>query len=973
MAPVKSSSHLVVRLYAVWGALLVVLLLPAAIARIGVVRVQPVVFDGTPRENGQVMGTSTSDGRRDLWAEVSIAGGPWLPAGGVVVRRSLVYLPAGTPVAYRNAAGAEVRASVREAPAPSGRFATDATLALLALVLTVAGVGLAVSGVTRAALYAGASLVGLGHLSGAFLLEPNAALLSSAPARDAVVFAWSAFPRHLAFFWLASFLSLFPTDASARPVPRASRRLLALLACAQWGLVVLFHVPGTLDRLEFPLQAVLVGTVRLLTRVNFAAGLAAAFAIVVVQLRAFRKGTLPSGTRRRAELVGLGLLAGFGPPLLLALAQSLSVVLRGRMLIPSAVMAVSFLPILLVPVVLAYAMLAPRVLSVGILVRKAVFLAFADRTLRVASFVPLAALGVQLYRERESPVGAVLGEHPVLAGLAVVATFAGLKYGDRIRPALARLFFRARGASPRALAGLAEELRQARDLPELSDHLAGGVERVLGVEQAALFVRSEGPGGFSAPGRALPSLDASSAILEAAAARPAPFRIEPDEGDELWRDLTELDRNWVESTRMQLLVPLRGSGGHLLGVLAVGETLSELPLDGESEQFLAAAASAGALALENLLLRSSQASSGGAPPGARMPEAGDDPEAARLCRRCRRLFPADAGSACPDDEALFEPVSAPILLAGKYRLERWIGAGGMGVVYKARDLALARDVAVKTLPSLAAGSARRLQREARAAALLVHPNLGLIFSLESWRGTPMLVLEYLPGGTLSDRIRKGPAAPGLAAAWGAALASGLEAIHSRGVLHRDLKPSNVGFAADGTPKLLDFGLVRLLDDPEAPAATAVPPDGANGSRAAASATQTAASHVVGTVPYLSPEALQGRTPSPAFDLWGLSLTVYEALTGVNPFAASSNARTAERILSRAVPDPRTLRPGCPDALAALLLAALSRDARERPASARALREAFEEAGRGLPAASPGDAAPRPDVDPDACAAPTVER
>ncbi|HMM36787.1 MAG TPA: serine/threonine-protein kinase, partial [Thermoanaerobaculia bacterium] len=386
----------------------------------------------------------------------------------------------------------------------------------------------------------------------------------------------------------------------------------------------------------------------------------------------------------------------------------------------------------------------------------------------------------------------------------------------------------------------------------------------------------------------------------------------------------------------------------LLALLAVGERASERPFDPDEEQFLAAAASAGALALENLLLRSSQASSAGPSHAGRPTDAIEAPEAARLSRRCRRLFPSDAGSACPDDETFFETVPAPYLLAGKYRLERWVGAGGMGVVYKARDLALARDVAVKTLPSVASGSARRLQREARAAAQLIHPSLGLIFALESWHGTPMLVLEYLPGGTLADRIRGGPVAPALASAWGAALASGLEALHARGVLHRDLKPSNVGFAADGTPKLLDFGLVRLLGETDASFAPGVPLDlrGARGETD--SATRTAASHVVGTVPYLSPEALQGRPPSAGFDLWGLSVTIYEALTGVNPFAASSSTRTAERVLALPVPDPRGYRPDCPEPLAAVLLAALARDERVRPATARALREAFEGAGRGLP-------------------------
>ena len=960
MTGVKHVSHLAVRVYAIWGALLVLLFLPAAVARMGRTRVQPVLFDSTPHGNGQVMGTWTADGRRELWAHVSIAGGPWVPAGGVVVCRTLAYLPAGTPVACRTAGGVEMRTSIREAPASTARLSTSATLALLALVLSVAGVGLAVSGVTRAAVVAGAALAGLGHLSGAFLLEPNVSLLADGPSRLAVVLAWSTFPRHLAFFWLASFLSLFPTDESASLAARLSRRVTAALAAAQWGLVVLFLLPGVLERLDFPLQAVFVGTTWLLARASFAAGLAAAAVLVLRQVRAFRRGALPSGTRRRAEVVGVGLLAGIGPPLVLALVQILHVVARGRPLIPSAVMSLAFLPMLLVPAVLAYAMLAPRVLSVGILVRKAVFLAFAERTVRVASFLPLAALALILYHQRERRLGEILADHPFLIGLAVVATVAGLRYGERTRPFLARLFFRARGSSPRAVARITEEIRQAHDVGDLAERLSTGVEQVLGVELAAVFVRSDGSGSFSSPGRTLPSLDASSPVLEAAEASPGPFRVDQDEGNELWRGLSELDRNWLDSMRTQLLVPLKGADRRLLGVLAVGEKLSELPLDAEDEHFLSAAASSGALALENLLLRSTHPSSigrsGGEEDSSR--DAAVPPRSALSCPRCSRILPPSVGTTCPDDETPLEAAPVPQLLSGKYRFERRIGAGGMGVVYLARDLALARDVAIKTLPSLSAGSARRLQREARAAALLVHPNLGLIFSSESWRGTPMLVLEYLAGGTLAARIRGGRVGPSLAVAWGAALASGLEAIHARRVLHRDIKPSNVGFTAEGVPKLLDFGLVRLIGDAEAAAPPGAIPEAADETGDGTRSPLTSASRVVGTVPYLSPEAIQGHAPSESFDLWGLSVTIYETVTGTNPFASSSAARTAERILTSAAPDPREFRPNCPEPVATFLLSALARSAQARPASARALREALESLGRTLaPEDPPGTAQP----------------
>lgn len=973
MPPVKRALHLSVRVYAFWGTLVVALFLPASLGRVGSLRSAPVRFESIPLADGALEGQVRGDARHLRFAAVSIAGGPWHPAGGGAACRELPYLPSGTLVAYRTTDGSELHGTIEERPASTGQIATTLILALLAIVLSLTGAAIAVSGASRPALFAGAALAGLGHLAAARFLEQNASLVTDPDARNALVLAWVAFPRHVAFFWLASFLSFFPTDVAERPVSRIGRGLLGALALLQGILVPLFQIPGLLERLPVPTQAWLVGGIRQVTRLLFALGLVAAIALVATQFREFRKGSLPAGTRRRAEVVGAGLLAGVGPPAVFALVQLLAIAATGKPLFPTVTMALSFLPLLAIPAVLAYAMLAPRVLSVGLLVRKAVFLAFAERSVRIAAVAPMAALGVLFYRRRATPLGEILAEQPLLFGLAIATSVAGLRYGERIRPFFSRLFFRARGASPHALARISGEMRQVRDTAELAELLSTGIERVLGVEQVALFVRSESTGAFTSSGQPRLPLDASSPVVEVAEERPGPFRIEPDDSDDIWRGLSELDRNWLESTRTRVLVPLKGPAGALLGLLSVGEKLSELPLDAEEENFLAAAASSGALALENLLLRSSHVSAG-ATSRERSEREGpgtDEGAAALSCRVCGRVVSPEAGSNCPDDETLLEPAPIPVLLAGKYRFGRRIGAGGMGVVYKARDLALARDVAIKTLPSLSTGSARRFQREARAAALLIHPNLGLVFAAERWRGTPMLVLEYLSGGTLSERIRRGPVPLALATAWGAALASALEAIHGRGILHRDIKPSNVGFDGAGTPKLLDFGLARILGEAEGPGTSGPPPEPLESSGSGQPVTLSATSHVVGTVPYLSPEALQGHPPTSGFDLWGLSLTIYETVTGVNPFVETSPARTANRILTVDIPDPRSLRADCPEALAKLLVTALARSESMRFASARDLRSAFEMVGRGLPVV-PLDSAPeRAGGDDDPQLAPTL--
>jgi serine/threonine-protein kinase len=270
----------------------------------------------------------------------------------------------------------------------------------------------------------------------------------------------------------------------------------------------------------------------------------------------------------------------------------------------------------------------------------------------------------------------------------------------------------------------------------------------------------------------------------------------------------------------------------------------------------------------------------------------------------------------------------------------------MGVVYRARDVSLSRDVAIKALSRVSHVGVRRLRREARAAARLIHPNLGLIFAAEAWRGTPMLVLEFLDGGTLDDRIDCGPIAASDIVAWGVQLAGALEAAHAMGILHRDIKPSNIGFTTGGSPKLLDFGLARLLDDPASGAADGAPsgplsPLALLGTADGSSFTLTASGRVVGTVPYLSPEAVRGEPPAPGFDIWGLTLSLYEALTGQNPFAVGHGERAMNLILSERLPDPRGLRPNCPEALAAFFEGALAKSPAGRPATARELRERFE--------------------------------
>ena len=247
-----------------------------------------------------------------------------------------------------------------------------------------------------------------------------------------------------------------------------------------------------------------------------------------------------------------------------------------------------------------------------------------------------------------------------------------------------------------------------------------------------------------------------------------------------------------------------------------------------------------------------------------------EPPAARECPVCRCVTGADEPPGCACGQAYVE-AEVPSLLAGKFRLTRRLGAGGMGSVYLARDVELDRDIALKTLAGTSVGRSPVLKPEAWAMARVAHPGVAQIHGVESWRGRPFLVVEFLPGGTLADRLREGPVPAPAAVAITAKLAAALAALHRAGYLHGDVKPSNIGFTGDVSPKLLDFGLARRMHD---------------------------ATVMGGTLRYLSPEVLSGRPADEADDVWSLCVVLYEMVSGAHPFAGGGVEEVADRIRRR---------------------------------------------------------------------------
>ena len=260
------------------------------------------------------------------------------------------------------------------------------------------------------------------------------------------------------------------------------------------------------------------------------------------------------------------------------------------------------------------------------------------------------------------------------------------------------------------------------------------------------------------------------------------------------------------------------------------------------------------------------------------------------------------------------------LLADRYRIDARLGAGGMGTVWRAHDLRLHRDVAVKVLAPSFAGDpvlTERFDREARALAAVASPNVVAIYDVVTTPGSDsFLVMELCPDGSLGDRLdAAGSLAVAVALPLLADAADGLAALHARGILHRDVTPRNV-LVSGGRAKLGDLGLAR---------------DGGGSERAAATEL-TAVGTTVGTLAYLAPELLEGRPPSEASDVYGLGAVAYRTLAGLLPHAAGSVAELVTARRTPVVPLGERL-PGVAQALASLVGQALDTRPGARPSAA----------------------------------------
>src|SRR6266850_5598733 len=258
---------------------------------------------------------------------------------------------------------------------------------------------------------------------------------------------------------------------------------------------------------------------------------------------------------------------------------------------------------------------------------------------------------------------------------------------------------------------------------------------------------------------------------------------------------------------------------------------------------------------------------------------------------------------------------------GPYDIKALIGQGGMGEVYRARDTKLDRDVAIKILPAGFATDPERLarfEREAKTLASLNHPNIAQIYGAEDAGATRAIVLELVEGEDLSQRIARGPMPRPQALAIARQIAEAMQTAHENGIIHRDLKPANVKVKADGTVKVLDFGLAKVADPRRAESSLSHSP----------TMMTSMPGTLMGTAAYMSPEQVKGQTADARSDVWAFGCLLFEMLTGRPAFGAATTSEILAGVLT-SEPDWRQLPPDTPESVRRLLRRCLEKNETNR--------------------------------------------
>lgn len=516
------------------------------------------------------------------------------------------------------------------------------------------------------------------------------------------------------------------------------------------------------------------------------------------------------------------------------------------------------------PVAFAYATLRHRLFDLRVIVRLGLQYALARGFVLALIPIAVAVFVIDLLRHSEQPLRQILASRGW--SYAAFAGVIGLIYLNR-QPwmtALDRRFFRERYAAQQILRDVVQDVTSATDFRAAAGKVVSRVDSALHPKVVAVLMKPKSSTAFTpvttVPAtHGVPELPSGGSITQVVRAlgRPVAF------GASGLGDVPADQQRWLSEASVELVVPIATEASRDEAVLVLGPRRSEEPYSKEDLDLLSAiGASLGMLmGRESAQAETIAVSSGGG--------------------------------------------SGKNRIADRYRIERPIGEGGMGVVFAAVDETLDRPVAIKVIKDhlLGADGRSRFQREARTAASLSHPHIVTVhdFGVDD-AGSPYLVMELLEGRSLRVAIRsegRMPAARALPIVAG--IAAAVDAAHAKGVVHRDLKPENVFLVGNTThAKVLDYGIAKAM----------------------AGTTSATTGGVIGSIPYMAPEQAAGGPVSPAWDVWSVSVIAYELLTGAHPFGGGLPITTAAPI--------RSLAPDLSDEIAGAIDSALILDPSKRP-------------------------------------------
>lgn len=606
--------------------------------------------------------------------------------------------------------------------------------------------------------------------------------------------------------------------------------------------------------------------------------------------------------KRRVIVFNIGILVGMMPSLSFILIYSLSPEFAkwamrpetNRMLMP---LLQGF--VLVVPIVTTYSVIVERMLPVRMLLKQSMRYGVGRVIILFGIFAPVLLVAWYFWALRDQPIASILttanGVYIVIAagifGFAILNRNNAYSYLDRI-------FFREVYNSDKILRELSDKLHDAKSTEELVEIASAGIIQALHPE-AVYFLTFDRDACLREVNSRLLPLESGKSLYKYFHALRDPLYLGQFEERNPDSNLSDAEMRWLMLSGIELLIPIIKQNQHF-GLLGLGPRLSELSYISDDEELL------------ELVCRScaSTFSSGSLLAGAVSAQ-----HAAQECDGCGQLMGSDSVECSRCCSTSLKPAYLPRVLNDKYKIDRRIGKGGMGVVYRAQDLSLNRVVVIKTLNNIGDDELPLFQKEAQTMASINHANIATVYGFETHMGRAMLIYEFLDGGTLEEKISEQAVGIDQVVAWGIALAGALSHLHDRGIIHGDIKPANIGFVG-GTPKLIDFGLAKadhftVVDD------------------GAANVSHTT---LAGTIAYMSPEVAAGASRDADLDLWALALSLFESLAGVNPLIAEDGTRTLSNIREMRVFELAMFRDSCPDGVNAFFKSALSSRRADRPAS-----------------------------------------